>query len=62
MIPIQGLSGSAPYIGLPFKMSEHPDVEFKPAPDVGENNDEIYSHVLGFSDEKISELKNNGII
>lgn len=62
MIPVKGLEEKVPYIGLPFKLSEHPDIAFKPAPDLGENNDEIYQNVLGFSDEKVRDLKNRGII
>ena len=62
MIPVKGLDGCVPYIGLPFKMSGHPDIEFKPAPGVGDNNDEIYRKVLGFTDQKIGELQRRGII
>ena len=62
MIPVQGLGGCAPYIGLPFKMSAHPDIDFKPAPAVGENNEEIYYQVLGLSEHDLSELKKEGII
>lgn len=62
MIPVKGLEEKVPYIGLPFKLSEHSDIAFKAAPDLGENNDEIYQNVLGFSDEKVRDLKNRGII
>jgi len=33
-----------------------------PAPTLGQHNDEIYSTVLGYSAEKIQELKEKGII
>ena len=62
MVPVKGLGESVPYIGLPFKLSEHPDVEFKSAPALGEDNEDIYRRVLGFSEEKLQDLKDRGII
>ena len=56
MMQVHGLQGEVPYIGLPFKLSEHPDVTFRAAPGVGENDLEIYHNVLGYSDEKINSL------
>lgn len=48
--------------GSVFKLSESP-VEFKlPAPSLGEYNAEIYSQVLGLSQEELASLKEEGII
>jgi len=62
MMQVHGLQGEVPYIGLPFKLSEHPDVTFRAAPGVGENDLEIYHNVLGYSDEKINSLHARGIL
>lgn len=62
MMQVRGLSKEIPYIGLPFKLSEHPDVEFHAAPSVGENDGEIYHNVLGFSEQDIQSLQEKGII
>lgn len=45
-----------------FKMSETKAGFRTPSPDLGEHNVEIYKGLLGYSDEKIAEMKAEGII
>jgi len=47
--------------GSPYHMSES-YVTPTPARDTGEDNVEVYSEVLGFSEEKVKELKEKGVI
>ncbi len=56
-------AGTIKIAGNPVKMSsieEKPDR--RPAPEIGENNFEIYSGLLGLSGEEIDQLKLNGVI
>lgn len=53
--------GAIKQIGFPIKMSGTPARYRKEAPELGENNDEIFIG-LGYSSEKITELKNQKII
>jgi len=56
-------AGMIKIAGNPIKMSsieEKPDR--RPAPEIGENNFEIYSGLLGLSGEEINQLKLNGVI
>ncbi len=50
------------YPGLPAKMSEAPWSLRCRAPLIGEHNEEMYHHELGFSKEEISLLKSTGVI
>ena len=48
--------------GSPFKFSESP-VEFKlPAPSLGEHNEEVYSELLGLSQEEMVRLEKEKVI
>jgi crotonobetainyl-CoA:carnitine CoA-transferase CaiB-like acyl-CoA transferase len=58
----QMLSGTLKMPGTVFKMSETPGDPFPPAPFLGEHNSEVYSEVLGYSDEKIEELAAGEVI
>lgn len=58
----QKLSGKMKVPGSVFKMSETPGDGAQPAPFVGENNEEIYSGLLGYSKEDLAGLKERGII
>ena len=60
--PIHGIEGGAPFIGFPFKMSAHPDLEYRAAPDLGQDTDDIYQHVLGMTPEEIQKLRDKGIV
>jgi CoA:oxalate CoA-transferase len=58
----QMLSGAIPMPGTVFKMSETPGDPTSPAPFLGEHNSEVYTELLGYSEEKIAELMDKGII
>jgi len=51
-----------PVCGLPIKLSETPGSIEKRAPRAGEHNDEIYCGLLGYSEDKVSELRTLGVI
>ena len=63
-VPVAGLEnyGQVPFIGFPFKLSEHSDIEYRPAPTVGEHTEEIYKTILGMSEPELEALKAKGII
>jgi CoA:oxalate CoA-transferase len=58
----QPLSGKVKTPGSPFKLSRTPGNVNYPAPSLGENNYEVYSGMLGFNEQEVSELKQSGII
>jgi CoA:oxalate CoA-transferase len=58
----QLLSGPLKMPGTIFKMSETPGDPVKPAPFLGEHNSEIYSDLLGYSEDRIGELMAQEII
>ena len=58
----QLISGPVKVPGSVFKLSKTPgNVKF-PAPFLGEHNSEIYSELLGYSEEEITKLTDEGII
>jgi len=58
----QMVSGEVKMPGSVFKMSRTPGNPSKPAPFLGEHTYEVYSELLGFGEEKITELQSKGII
>lgn len=50
------------YPGAPYKSVESPYCIRKRAPLIGEHNDEVFQQELGFSADRIADLKNRGII
>jgi CoA:oxalate CoA-transferase len=58
----QMLSGPLPMPGTIFKLSETPGDPLNPAPFLGEHNNEVYTELLGYSEEKIAGLMDKGII
>ena len=50
------------YCGAPFKLSETPVKYQRPAPLIGQHNEEIYSMEMGLSPEKLALLKQDSII
>jgi crotonobetainyl-CoA:carnitine CoA-transferase CaiB-like acyl-CoA transferase len=50
------------YPGAPYKSVESPYRITKRAPLIGEHNDDIFCRELGFSDDRIADLKNRGVI
>jgi CoA:oxalate CoA-transferase len=56
------ISGKVKSPGSVFKMSRTPGNVQYPSPLLGEHNQEVYSGILGYSDEKITQLSNEGVI
>lgn len=54
--------GTIPLPGTPIKLSLTPGHIRAPAPKLGEHNEEIYGKLLGFDHDKLSQLKEKGII
>jgi len=54
--------GKIPIPGIPMKLSCTPGDIKTPSPKLGEHNKEIYCGFLGFSSQKLSRLKREGII
>jgi len=54
--------GKIPLPGTPLKLSLTPGRIGPPAPRLGEHNEEIYGKLLGYAPEKLSLLKQQGII
>lgn len=54
-------SGKVKALGFPVKMSDTPARIHRPSPQLGQHTEEILSD-LGFSNEKIKELKEKGVI
>ena len=48
--------------GNPLKFSRTNEESFTPAPTLGQHSDEVFSELLGISDEQIAELKSQGVI
>lgn len=58
----QLISGKVKTPGSLFKLSKTPgDVKF-PAPFLGEHNFEVYSGMLGYTEQEINDLANDGIV
>jgi CoA:oxalate CoA-transferase len=58
----QAISGKVKVPGSLFKMSKTPGNIQYPAPLLGESNQDVLSDLLGYSEEKILELSNEGIM
>ena len=54
--------GRIPVPGIPLKLSSTPGKVSGVAPRIGEHNEEIYCGLLHFSSQKLSNLKQDGII
>jgi len=58
----QVVSGKVKVPGSPLKLSKTPGNASPPAPFLGEHNYEVYSNLLGYSEEAIGKLADEGII
>lgn len=58
----QPISGKVTVPGSLFKLSKTPGDIKLPAPFLGEHNFEVYSEMLGYSEQEINSLSTNGII
>jgi len=54
-------TGKLTYPGAPFKMRETPWQVSRPAPLLGQHNEEVYSE-LGYTGEDLAELRSRGVI
>jgi len=61
-VPSGGSNGSIPYAGPCSRLSETPMKFKRPAPRIGEHNQEIYCGELGISEDDLSRLTGNGAI
>ena len=59
-VPVDGV-GEVPFSGFPFDMSAHPELEYRHAPKLGENNSEIFGE-LGLTEEQLQQLKDRKVI
>jgi CoA:oxalate CoA-transferase len=56
-------AGKVKIAGNPIKMTNVPDTNQRgPAPEIGEHNEEIYENILGYTQEQIKDLKDQGVI
>ncbi|HJM95631.1 MAG TPA: CoA transferase, partial [Candidatus Marinimicrobia bacterium] len=46
----------------PIHLSAAPEIPTRPAPELGQDTEEILSTLLGYAEEKINELQKNEII
>ena len=53
--------GKHKMLGMPVKMSKS-KMEYEPAPLLGQHNEEVLKELLGYSKEKVAELKEEGIV
>jgi crotonobetainyl-CoA:carnitine CoA-transferase CaiB-like acyl-CoA transferase len=58
----QLVSGMVKVPGSVFKLSKTPGNVGFSAPFLGEHNAEVYSRVLGYTEQEINDLTNEGII
>ena len=54
--------GTLRLAGMPIKFSETPGVIRRPPPLCGQHTDELLAELLGFSADRIEELKSRGVI
>ena len=48
--------------GFPWKFSSNPNSILSPAPTLGEDNQKVYSQLLGLSKEELTQLRSKGVI
>jgi crotonobetainyl-CoA:carnitine CoA-transferase CaiB-like acyl-CoA transferase len=48
--------------GLPFKLGRHPAPEYRHAPLLGQDNEYVFCHLLGLSDEELAKQMDEGVI
>lgn len=56
------LGGSTRMPGNPIKLSDTYEDTFSPPPLLGQNNEEVYSTLLGMTEEELILLKNKGVL
>jgi len=56
------VAGKADYPGPPYKWTETPAVIKRPAPCLGEHNEEVYCQEMGFSKDDLAALRAGGVL
>lgn len=56
------VAGTLTYPGAPFKVSEGGVEAPRPAPLLGQHNEDVYCQTLGLSQDEVADLKQHGII
>ena len=56
------VAGKADYPGPPYKWTETPAVIKRPAPCLGEHNEEVYCQEIGFSKYDLAALRGGGVL
>lgn len=56
------VAGKADYPGPPYKWTETPATVRRPAPCLGEHNEEVYCQELGLSKDNLASLRGSGIV
>jgi CoA:oxalate CoA-transferase len=55
-------AGKVRLAGSPIRLSETPGEIYAPAPRLGEHSEEVLRNILGYPQEEINQLKQEGII
>ena len=55
-------AGTIKYPGAPFKMEKTPWAIRRPAPLLGQHNEDVYGRLLGYTREDMVRLRNTGVI
>jgi crotonobetainyl-CoA:carnitine CoA-transferase CaiB-like acyl-CoA transferase len=61
LLEVEQPTGKVKTLGFPVKMSQTPAQIYRPAPQLGQHTEEILAD-LGFSIEKIKELRDKGVV
>jgi benzylsuccinate CoA-transferase BbsF subunit len=55
-------AGSRPAIGVPWRFTRFPAIEYRHAPLLGEHNEYVLSNLLGLTSKQIAELSERQVI
>jgi crotonobetainyl-CoA:carnitine CoA-transferase CaiB-like acyl-CoA transferase len=56
------LLGALPLVGSPLKLSSHPVKMLRPPPVLGQHTAEVLSETLGYSVDKLEQLRSEGVV
>jgi benzylsuccinate CoA-transferase BbsF subunit len=54
--------GTRLHLGMPWRMSDTPCAVRRPAPCLGEHTDDVLNRVVGYTPERIAELREQGVL
>ena len=55
-------AGTLTYTGLPFGLSDAPREDARPAPRLGQHNEDVFARILGMDEGDMSRLREEGVI